>query len=120
MPDESARLTEQERRILAEIELDMQHHDSDLARSLTGRSWFLRASLSGRARPAWWAALLGGVGLLVCGLPIGSVAVAAAGFVTTVVVVTALTSRIDTMCVLARVRRWVGATRPPRSDSGHL
>ena len=98
--DEPPGLTNEERRILAEIEAGLRD-DPDFQRGFRRhvrrpvRERFTRASWR------WWAAVVVGIGLLGYGLWIRVVWYSAIGFVLVLVAVARLTAGID----LARVRR---------------
>jgi Protein of unknown function (DUF3040) len=80
--DDSTRLTEQERRVLAEMEMALQRDAPELARDLRQRVHRPRLPRNGRSvRLLWWLAAVVGMALLGGGLLAGAVPVSAAGFV---------------------------------------
>ena len=120
MDDDSTRLTERERRVLAEMEDALRRTAPELERSLRSRRGHhaerTRARRWTPRRWIWWGAVVLGLGLLVAGLVLGAVPVAAAGFVATLVGVHALTSVLDASSVMQWARRRVGLKEPEPGD----
>jgi hypothetical protein len=120
MDDDSTRLTERERRVLAEMEDALRRTAPELERSLRSRRrhdaerrrtrrWTAR-------RRMWWVAVALGLGLLAAGLVLGAVPVGAAGFVATLVGIHALTAGADASSVAGWARRRVGLREPKTGD----
>ena len=107
--DDSTRLTEQERRVLAEMELALKRDAPDLDHSFRQRSRRPRVSLRGHwSRLMWWGLLVLGTALLVTGLLIGAVLVGGAGFVVVLVAVHELSFIVRPGSAWRRVRQWFG------------
>ena len=107
MDDESTRLTEKERRILAEIEAGLVRRRRRLLQSFRRRPRQPRRP-SRRARRVWWAVVVLGNTVLAGSLWVGAVWAAAAGFVTVVVALSVVTADVTPAQGLARLRRLIG------------
>ena len=115
MDDDSTRLTDQERRVLAEMELALRRDAPELERNLKPRSWLGPAR---SMRWMWWLFVVLGVGLLTAGLLVAAVPVAAAGFVVLLIALHELTDGVDAGSIGRRVRGWFGlGERTPEDPS---
>ena len=113
MDHESTRLTENERRILTEIENGL------LGRRRTFRQLIRRGNrprINGRTRRVCWTVvMLLGTSMLVVGLAVGSVWAAAAGFVAVLVGLHAVTADVTLLQALAGFARLLGLPCDERS-----
>jgi Flp pilus assembly protein TadB len=116
--DDSTRLTEQERRVLAEMEMALQRDAPELDHDFRRRGWRPRLPRRGReARLVWWVLVVLGAALLTAGLLVGAVPVSAAGFVVLLVAVHELSFVVRPGSPWRRVRGWFthdeGTPGPP-------
>ena len=118
MDDDSTRLTEEERRVLAEMEMGLRRTAPDLERNLRRRTWRRGRHGPSRARRSLWVtALVLGVVLLGAGMLLAAVPVAAAGFVVVLVAIHVLTSDVHAEDVADRFRRWFRLEERPRGGA---
>jgi DUF3040 family protein len=105
MDHESTRLTDRERRILAEIEADSvrtrRRHRALLHRNRTRQT-------DRRARPVSWTAVIIGSTLLAVGLWVGVMWAAAAGFVAVVIGLSGVTADLTPARGLSWLNRLIG------------